>query len=91
MATIRKHFSKDGPVSFTARIRIKGAPPAENKFSRPTDARQWAGNTESAIRKRRYFPTRESERRTVSKSIACYRLEIRHDPKKISAGRFNGG
>jgi len=91
MATIRKHFSKDPPLSFTDRIRIEDAPPAAKKFSRPTDARQWARNTESAIREHRYYRPRESERRTVSDPIKRYRLEITHDPKKVSAGRLNGG
>ncbi len=53
MATFRKHVSKDGPVSFTARIRIKDALPVTKTFSRLTDARQWAQNTHSATKERR--------------------------------------
>ena len=88
MATFRKHVAKDGSASFTVRIRIKGAPEVTKTFSRLTDARQWAENTQSAIKERRYFRTRESERRTVSDLIERHRPDIESDPKKVSAGRL---
>ncbi len=50
MATINKHVSKTGKISFRVRIQLKGYPVQSATFTRLTDARKWAASTESAIK-----------------------------------------
>ena len=56
MAYIEKRTSPiTGKTSFRVQVRAKGAPCQTATFKRLTDAREWARNTESAIKERRYF------------------------------------
>jgi hypothetical protein len=65
MATIEKRDTGEG-ITYRAKIRIKGHPAQSATFARLTDARRWAQSTDAAIRERRYFKTKESQRRTLA-------------------------
>jgi integrase len=56
-------------------IRLKGCRPVTETFDRRTDAVRWAAETETQLRRRRHFPSREDRERTVSDLIARYRRE----------------
>jgi len=55
-------------ITYRVKVRIKGHPAQAATFERLTDARRWAQSTEAAIRERRYFETREAQRRTTRPS-----------------------
>jgi len=85
MASIRKRANKDGSASYRADVRLKGFPPQRATFSRLTDARKWAGQTEAAIREGRYFKTTEARKHTVADAIQRYKesvLPAKKDRKK---------
>ena len=50
MATIQKRKRANGTV-YRVMVRIKGFPEQQKTFSRLTDAKIWAQQTEAAIRK----------------------------------------
>ncbi len=72
MASIRKRTKKDGSTSFRVDVRLKGFPPQRATFSRLTDAKRWAQNTESAIREGRHFKTAEAKRHTLADLVDRY-------------------
>jgi hypothetical protein len=71
MATIEKRDSGQG-ITYRAKIGIRGHPAQSVTFKRLTDARRWAQSTEAAIRERRYFRTKEAQRRTLSELVDRY-------------------
>lgn len=85
MASIQKRISKTGKTSFRVEVRLKGFPPQRATFERKTDAKDWAKNTESAIKEGRYFKTREAQKHTLADAIDKYiKSEVpkRKDEKK---------
>lgn len=76
MATIESRPNTAGNNSYRVKIRLKGHPVQYASFSRLTDARRWAQNTESAIREGRHFKTNESKRHTLADAIARYKDEV---------------
>ena len=75
MATIQKRTRKEG-VTYRAMVRIKGMPDQQRTFSRLTDARLWAQQTEAAIRKGEFQNVIGiARRKTLSEVIARYRAE----------------
>jgi len=88
MASIRKRKRKDGTASFLVEIRMKGSPPERATFTRKTDAKKWAQDTESAIRDGRYFKTREAQRHTLSELVNLYiadKVPDKKDGKKTAS------
>jgi integrase len=81
MATIQRREGKNG-VTYRVQVRLKGAPTQTATFTRKTDAKRWAQQTETAIREGRYFPTSEAKRRTAGEAIDRYIRE--HLPRKRS-------
>jgi hypothetical protein len=53
MATIETRTTPDGKTSYRVKIRIRGFPSQSATFERKTDARQWAQQTETAMREGR--------------------------------------
>ena len=53
-------------------IRLKGHPPQSATFDRKTDAKNWATQTEAAIREGRHFKTVEAKRHTFGEMIDRY-------------------
>lgn len=76
MASIRKRTKKDGSASYRVDVRLKGFPPQRATFSRLTDARKWAGQTEAAIREGRYFKTTEARKHTLKAAIERYKQSV---------------
>lgn len=69
---IDKRISKDGTVSYRARVRIKGHPILSKTFSSMTLAKQWKKETEVEIEKGRYFDRIEAQKHTLGESIDRY-------------------
>ena len=85
MAYFEKRVGKNGNISHRVLIRLKGFPPQSASFDRLTDEREWARNTETAIKERRYFKTSESKKRTVKDMIERYLKYLEsHNPKRIA-------
>lgn len=72
MASIRKRTNSKCESSYFVEIRLKGFPPQRASFTRLTDAKKWAGNTEAAIRDGRYFKTTEARKHTLADAIDRY-------------------
>jgi integrase len=85
MATIEKRDTGEG-ITYRVKVRIKGHPAQSATFARLTDARRWAQSTESAIRERRYFKTREAQRRTLAELVDRYIRDV--IPKKGRWARY---
>ena len=75
MATIEKRDTDEG-VTYRAKIRIKGHPAQSATFKRLTDAKRWTQSTEAAIRERRYFKTKEAQRRTLAELVDRYTRDV---------------
>jgi integrase len=76
MATIEKRTTKDGKIAYRVKIRRKGYPTQTETFTRLTDARKWAQNTESAIEEGRHFKTTEAKRHTLAELVDRYTREV---------------
>lgn len=70
-------------TTYRAQVRRRGFPPATATFERKTDAEKWAGDIESDMRRRRYFPQHEAQQRTladlVKRQLETVKLERPHD------------
>lgn len=76
MATIQKRTLEGGTV-YRAMVRIKGFPPQQKTFTRLTDARMWAQQTEAAIRKGEFKNVvATATSKTIGDVIARYRKEV---------------
>jgi hypothetical protein len=72
MAILEQRVSQSGAISWRAKVRIKGNPPASATFNRRVDAKQWAAKTESAIVEGKYFKHAGSKRLTLREVIHQY-------------------
>ena len=64
MACIFERKTKDGETRYAALVRVKGYPRQTATFSRKTDAKLWAQQTESSIRAGKYFSQAEAKKHT---------------------------
>ena len=85
MATITPRKSKDGSASYQVKVRLKGHPTASATFSRKTDARRWAQETETHIREGRYFTSTEARKRSVADLIDRYLADVLPAKKDTAA------
>ena len=76
MATFRQRHRSDGSSSWHVQIRKEGHPPVTATFQRKTDAREWAQNTEVAIRDGNYFKIVVAKRPTVARAIDRFIEEV---------------
>ena len=72
MATIEARKKPDGTIRYRVKIRLRGFPSQSATFERKTDARQWAQQTEAAMREGRYFKNTAARKHTVSDLIERY-------------------
>ncbi len=72
MAYIEPRKTKDGKTRYRVQINMKGCPSQSATFERKTDAKNWAQQTESAIREGRHFKTVEAKRHTVEEMVDRY-------------------
>ena len=75
MATIEKRTTNDGATTYRVKVRIKGFPPETASFERLTDARDWAGKTESDMKSGRHFG--QSKRHTFNELADEYQTHAR--------------
>ncbi|XTI72738.1 tyrosine-type recombinase/integrase [Acidithiobacillus sp. AC3] len=75
MAAIEKRTAQDGSTSYRVKVRLKGHPVQSATFASLTKAKQWAQQTEAAIREGRYFQTAEAKRHTLAEAIERYESE----------------
>lgn len=73
MAEIKKRTKKNGKISFTASIRIKGYPTLNATFEKITDARLWAAEKESAMKLGKHIKDAEAKKHTMSDLIKRYK------------------
>lgn len=85
MATIEKRKTDDGSTKYRVKVRIKGHPPQSATFERLTDAREWAKQTEVAIKQGLYFKKTEATKRTVAEVVDRYveHLKVEH-PERLN-------
>lgn len=84
MASIDKRVGVNGKVTYRALIRLKGHPTQSATFDRLTDAREWARNTESAIKENRHFKTAEAKKHTFSDLVDRYLKRVEQDnPRRL--------
>lgn len=76
MATIEERTTLDGEKRFRVVVRKKGRPAQRATFTRLTDARKWARQTESAIEEGRHFKTQEARRHTLAEMIDRYLKDV---------------
>ncbi len=76
MANIETRRSKDGTITYRAKVRLSGQPSASATFTRLTDARRWVQDTESSVRAGRYFKTAEAKRHTLGDLVDRYIREV---------------
>ena len=69
MAEIKERKKKNGQISYTATIRIKGSPSVSKTFQRKSDAKVWAAKMEAEIRENINFPKRKLKKMTVGELI----------------------
>src|ERR1700679_4305358 len=86
MATIQKRTNAEGEITYHVRVRLRGYPTVTATFSRLTDAREWAQQTETAIREGRYFKTAEAKKHTVAEMIDRYlKIIQQRKPQRAAA------
>jgi len=81
MAAINKHTDAKGQTAYRVRVRLKGHPVQSATFKRLTDAKQWAQQTEAAIREGRYFNKMEAQRHTMAELIDRYLVRVLPEKK----------
>jgi integrase len=72
MATIVKRIKRNGTVTYQAKVRKLGHEPVTGTFTRLTDAKVWAENTEVDMRNGRYFKSSEAKKHTLDDLIDRY-------------------
>ncbi len=84
MATIvTRKSAKTGRVSYRVKIRMKGHAPETATFERLTDAKNWASDTEAAMRAGKYFKTAKSQKHTLGEMIDRYKNDyLKRHPKR---------
>ncbi|MCR2831227.1 site-specific integrase [Acidithiobacillus ferrooxidans] len=75
MAAIEKRTASDGATSYRVKVRLRGQPVQSATFASLSKAKQWATQTESAIREGRHFKTSEAKRHTLAEAIERYERE----------------
>jgi len=79
MATIEKRTASDGTTSYRVKVRLRGQPIQSATFQSLTKAKQWATQTEAAIREGRYFQQAEARKHTLAEAIERYEREAMGD------------
>ena len=69
MAEIKERKKKNGKISYTVSVRIKGAESVNKTFEKKTDALEWAHKIETNIRENINFPKRAVQKMTVADLI----------------------
>lgn len=83
MAMIETRTNADGSTSYRVKVRLRGFPAQTATFARKTDAKDWAKQTEIAIKDGKYFKSAEAKRHTFQELVDRYLeyVELRN-PKR---------
>lgn len=73
---IERRISKNGKISFRARIELKGFKRLSGTFSSKTKAKLWKQQTEAAMREGRYFKSIEARKHTLGDLIDRYIRDV---------------
>ena len=76
MATIAKRTDNAGAPTYQVKVRLKGYPGQTATFTRLTDAKKWATQTEADIRAGRHFKTTEAKRHTLADLVHRYTRDV---------------
>ncbi len=87
MAEIKKRVKKNGKISYTASIRIKGYPTMSATFERLTDAKTWIGEHESKMKRGKKIKYAEAIKHTLSELIDRY-IEEELPNRKSDQAKF---
>jgi len=82
MAVIQERKDSSGKIKYRVLIRLKGYPAQSATFDRKTDAKNWAIQTEAAIKERRHFKTVEAKKHTFGEMIDRYIRDVIPTRKK---------
>jgi len=88
MATIRKRVKSNGKISYTAWIRIKGYPSMSATFERLTDAREWAAENETKMKRGKHIKDAEAKKHTLAELIDRY-IEKELPQRKSDVKKFS--
>lgn len=72
MAMIETRANADGTTSYRVKVRMRGFPSQTATFARKTDAKEWAKQTEIAIKEGKYFKTAEAKKHTFKELVDRY-------------------
>ena len=75
MASIVRRVSRDGTVSYQAKVRVRGEKQRSQTFKRKTDAKLWASKVEADLGHGAYVPTTADRRRTLADLIDAYKAD----------------
>lgn len=75
MATIEKRKDNSDKPTYRVKVRLRGHPVQTASFTSLTKAKQWATQTEAAIREGRYFQTAEAKRHTLAEAVERYKRD----------------
>ena len=75
MATVERRRGRDGSLTYRARVRVFGHRPLTSTFKRKTDAKTWAAQIESDLKRGRQAPLAEAMRRTLAEAIDKFTTE----------------
>ncbi len=87
MAEIKKRQKKNGKVSYTASIRIKGYPALNATFERLSDARQWVQENEPKMKRGKRLKDVEARKHTLAELIDRY-IEFELPNRKSDNQKF---
>ena len=76
MAYIEERRNDDGSTSYRVQIRVKGQKRISATFTRKTDAKIWAKETEVDLKNKKYFKTVEAKKHTLSELIDRYIRDV---------------
>ena len=86
MATIDRRVTESGAITYRARVRVRGQIRTAT-FDRKTDAKDWAREVESSLKRGRYVPTAEALRRTVGDMVDRYIDDLPHKARNRARAR----
>ena len=87
MHDIQKRQKKNGEVSYTARIRVKGYPTMTATFKKKQQAQVWIQENESKMKLGRHIQTSEAKKHTLSELIDRY-IENELPKRKSDINKF---
>ncbi len=83
MAMIETRANADGTTSYRVKVRMRGFPSQTATFARKTDAKEWAKQTEIAIKEGKYFKTAEAKKHTFKELVDRYLEYVKlRNPKR---------